>query len=170
MAVSRKPVFEERNASNSRDEPDNVASVEQEENPITTFKQITLRPSTDLKTAKVDIERSPVPAPVAVDQVRRQPAFSPSAGAGYRVQVGAYRYESNAVRGKDILTRMAPELLDRLETMVKTSNSTSSKAVNYRLRTVSLSQTDADNLCDNLKSKSIECLVIQHNDRLWSSA
>jgi cell division protein FtsN len=98
-------------------------------------------------------------------------ARSRSITGGYRVQIGAYRNKGTAVRGRDIFTRMAPELLDRLETVVKAGKSGGSKAVNYRLRTAPFaSQMDADNLCEKLESKGIQCLVIKQNNHLWRTA
>ncbi len=162
---SETPADEAQRVPIVPDEPANPTTVEQEENTLNIRKIGIISPFLPSKTALADPRRG------AVDRNTQRQARSAPAARGYRVQIGAYRNKADAVRGRTIFTSMAPELTDKLETLIKSSKKRGSKATNYRLRTAPLaSQAAADNLCGNLKSKGIDCLVIKHNDRLWSAA
>ena len=85
----------------------------------------------------------------------------------YRVQIGAYRDKVSAERGRNMLTKMAPDLLDRLEIIVKADQFRS--GIDYRLRTTpTASRGDAERLCGELNSRGIQCLVIKHLPTLWN--
>ena len=88
----------------------------------------------------------------------------------YRVQIGAYRRKQNADRGRTMLTRLAPELLADVETMVKSRQGAGSAGIAYRLRTAPLTdKAAAGALCGRLKGKGIKCLVIRHNQAMWNA-
>lgn len=169
--VNRKPADVTRNAPNSSKNIIEIAAVESEKSPLTNGNNEIIDLISGFKMGHAGIHRKSKPE-VNAGQDRDPHAAQPNSITGdYRVQIGAYRNKGTAVRGRDIFTRLAPELLERLETVVKTSKSASSKAVNYRLRTAPLeNQMQAHNLCENLKSKGIQCLVIKQNNRLWSTA
>ncbi len=68
-----------------------------------------------------------------------------------------------------MLTKKAPELRNRLETMVKVDKT--GDGIDYRLRTEpSSSRGEADQLCGELQNRGIQCLVIEHLSNLWERA
>jgi hypothetical protein len=169
--VNRKPENVTRNAPNTLEDVIRIATVEPEENNITFGKNGITNLRSGFKMGHAGIHRISEPEVNAGQDHDPLAARSNSTTGDYRVQIGAYRSRIAAHRGKEMFARMAPDLLRHVETIVKVNKRGASDRINYRLRTApSDSRGAADDLCRNLTSKGISCLVIKHNPNLWNNA
>jgi hypothetical protein len=83
----------------------------------------------------------------------------------YQVQFAAYHTGARAERGWRELRRAAPDLLGVLgHTVSKARNSKSAKQL-HRLRTLAYAdRAPAQALCEKLKRRDVECLVVSTRD------
>ena len=126
-------------------------------------------------TADASIDETP-PAPSAPAAAERevaavQPLATPQLGTttptetgtarGYTVQLASYLSEERAMKGWTELLGAAPDLLDSFEPMVRRAELGEDRGTFYRLRTVPTTKGDADALCTELRTREIDCLVIE---------
>ncbi len=85
--------------------------------------------------------------------------------AAYQVQLAAYRTANRAERGWREIRRAAPDLLGNLGHMVKKTKTRTAGTGLHRLRTLAYAdRAPAQALCEKLKRRDIECLVVSTLD------
>ena len=90
------------------------------------------------------------------------PTSQPAASTGFRVQLAAVRSESEAREVWERLQKTYPGLLGTLQPQVARTDLGTGRGVYYRLQAGPLSEkTLAEMLCGSLKSRKVECLVVQ---------
>lgn len=100
----------------------------------------------------------------------RQPEVA--ANARYRVQLAAYRSETQALRGRAILSQLLGDQVKTLEVLVRRAHSAGSKSIDFTVRSVPLeSREEGARLCDAIRTAGHPgCLVIRHGDAVWQHA
>ncbi len=126
-------------------------------------------------TADASIDEMP-PAPSAPAAAERevaavQPLATPQLGTttptetggarSYTVQLASYLSEERAMKGWTELLAAAPDLLDSFEPVVRRAELGEDRGTFYRLRTVPTTKGDANALCTELRTREIDCLVIE---------
>lgn len=116
-------------------------------------------------TAKTVQAESVAPAAVtakAETETMTVTAKSVSGAKVYTVQIASYRSESEAVTGWQTLTAEQSDLLAGLPHSVNKTDLGAEKGVFYRLQAGSFgSKDDARSLCTGLKSRAIDCMVVE---------
>jgi len=111
--------------------------------------------------------RDPVGWPMAnaPDQAATQmpPA---SASVDYAVQFASYTNEERAWRGWDDLQTAAGELLSGVEPRVERADLGAGKGVVFRLRTAPTAKARAQSLCEAMKARGVECLVVKSEPKM----
>ena len=107
------------------------------------------------------------PSPVPPKKPARITIASEADPHGARVQLGAFRSLERAERGSDILRKAHPDLLGQLRFDLSLNISRidlgPDKGVFFRLQAGPYpSATAAGNLCEELKSRSVDCLIVQN--------
>lgn len=120
----------------------------------------------DYLTAEASFPQTPTasPAPeteVAALQPMTSSTATPARSGNYTVQLASYRSEGRAMRGWTELRDSAPDLLEALTPMVRRADLGGEIGTVYRLRTATTAKDEATALCDSLKARGIDCLVIK---------
>lgn len=91
-----------------------------------------------------------------------------SASGQYRIQLAAYRHLKNAIRGRQIITRLLPDGFPGLD-ILKRSRATKGPApINFRIRSSSpWPESDARQFCDKARATGVACLLIRHGTKSW---
>lgn len=86
---------------------------------------------------------------------------TPGADANYTVQLASYKSEENARKGWELLRGKATDLLQEFDPVIRRADLGPDKGVFYRLRTPRITKDAADQLCNALKERGIDCLKVK---------
>jgi|GEM_PF-2089342 len=90
------------------------------------------------------------------------PSLASSYESGeYEVQLASYRSEADAMSGWSKLSARAGSTLGGMEPVVRRADLGPDKGIYYRLRTQGFAKADAQSLCQSLKARDIDCLVVR---------
>ena len=104
-------------------------------------------------------EPTPEPATPAVEPAL---AVASAPGGDYLVQIGSFRSAETAAQEGVRLSALHNDLLGALEVSVQRADLGADKGVYYRTRVGAFaSRTQADTLCDALKDRKQDCLVVK---------
>jgi tetratricopeptide (TPR) repeat protein len=88
----------------------------------------------------------------------------------YRVQLAAYRTSRHADRGVAIFQRILGNAAPQLEILERRRSSADAQTIDFRIRTAALgSRQIADTLCNAMRARGQECLVIRHKAIFWQN-
>jgi Flp pilus assembly protein TadD len=113
--------------------------------------------------AEIPAPANTVVAPKASEpQVAALQPMAPATSSGdYAVQLASYLSEARAMLGWSELRGAAPDLLDPVSPVVQRADLDGDRGTVYRLRTVPTAKNEAASLCNELKARGIDCLVIK---------
>ena len=89
----------------------------------------------------------------------------------YRVQLASYRTERGATRGHAVLKKLLVDRNENLDVLVRRTRSEDSESFDFQIRSGPIeSRAEGAALCEAVKKVGHSgCLVIQHNERVWSN-